>query len=67
MTGAVKDVLRDLDVKYTLLCGDLEGYGKIWPLQSKEEVQAILSTGYSQGEENDARNQTGARAQPRPA
>jgi len=42
----VDAVLKYLGVKYTLICGDLPGYGKIWPLPNKEEVQAILATGY---------------------
>jgi len=42
----VDDTLKQLGVKYTLMCGDLPGYGKIWPLENKEEVQAILATGY---------------------
>ena len=42
----VDSVLRYLGVKYTLICGDLPGYGKIWPLPNKEEAQAVLATGY---------------------
>lgn len=41
----VDDLLSDLGVKYTLLCGDLRGYGKIWPFQDKEEIQAVMATG----------------------
>ncbi len=42
----VAATLAKLGVKYTILCGDVPGYGKIWPIESKEEVQAILATGY---------------------
>lgn len=46
MSSDLRGTLNSLGVKYTILCGDLEGYGKIWPLESKEEINSILATGY---------------------
>ena len=47
---SVDNTLNKLGVKYTLLCGDLPGYGKIWPFRDKEEIQAVLATGYPDSE-----------------
>ncbi len=45
-SSEVDQTLSLLDVKYTILCGDLRGYGKIWPLHSNEEINSILATGH---------------------
>ncbi len=42
----VDRTLSSLGVKYTIICGELKGYGRIWPLESKEEIQSIIATGY---------------------
>ncbi|MEA3558798.1 MAG: C25 family cysteine peptidase [Candidatus Thermoplasmatota archaeon] len=35
-------LLQDLDVKYTIVCGDIEGYGKVMRLETPEEAQDMI-------------------------
>lgn len=41
----VERTLSTLSVKYTIICGDLDGYGKIWPLKNSDEIHQIIATG----------------------
>jgi len=45
MGSSVSSVLDDLDVRYTLVCGDLRGYGKVWNMECPWEVRGIIATG----------------------
>ena len=44
-TGNVDDTLAALGVKYTLVCGDLEGYRKTMFLDNITEIQDVLAVG----------------------
>jgi len=46
----VEHLLGDLEVKYTLVAGDLKGYKKVWHIGSAEEAQDILAVGCSSGD-----------------
>lgn len=41
-TNNVRDLLDDLGVKYTFLCGDLEGHEQTWRFTEEEDVTAFL-------------------------
>jgi len=46
----VKSVLDNLGVKYTLICGDLKGYKKVWHFKTPEEAEDVVGAGWgSQG------------------
>jgi len=47
MNSDVVNILEELDVKYTLVCGDLDGYGKVWKFKSEEEVWDVIAVGVS--------------------
>ncbi|MDI6916226.1 MAG: C25 family cysteine peptidase [Thermoplasmatales archaeon] len=41
-TNNVLDVLKSLNVKYTIVCSELSGYGKTWKIGSAKEAQEFL-------------------------
>ncbi len=41
----VTDALAALEVEYTIVCGDLPGYGRVWPMENTTNPRAIIATG----------------------